>query len=1416
MIDLGKDEFDKREEQWNTNDEMLLEKYSQRYQPGAGVNFGEYYRAEMRRLGLESGITLSWRNLTYTVMQTPQTKQGTMLNNLKSMLQFWKRPKPVAYHLLNHVSGYIKPGMLTLLLGPPGAGKTTLMEVLAGRKQITPTSKMSGEVLINGDGWTPDFNRIAGYVAQDDYHIPLMTVRETLTFSSNLRNHPYVTAEKRDERVDVVLDVLGISHVAETVVGGELLRGVSGGERKRVSIGVELVSCPAVLFMDEPTTGLDSSASYDIMKSLRFVADAGIPVVVSLLQPSQELFNLFDSLILMDKRECAYFGPTNKCVEHFEQAGYTCPKNKNVAEFLLDICTVEEQQYRNAHKVPGQSLADYYRTSEISAELGRTLWAGLKPPEPERTVLPSRRIFAVDVGTQIKLCTKRNASIFFRNRRAVIVRLLRSLIIGLLIGSLFWDMDTTQLGGNNRISLVFFCITFTAMGSIASLPQVSEERRIFYHQRAAHFYRTIAHFIASLVMDIPLSFLEGIIFSSLVFWMTGMNDGSWYDQIIQFLMFGFVLLMTNLVAKQFCRFCAAATPTLGFASALAPAILCIWLVFAGFLIPRTTIPVYWKPLNVLSPFRYTLESLSVNTLSDLSIQCAPNEMVPPPSKMPPQFCTEIGLNPDCTCSFDDATCPSDELTICGCEQVCPTPSGVAILEQYGLNTKDGYVYLDAVMLVLFYTGFCLLTFFALEFFEWTSSGGSGPKTKEDEEAALAAHRNKQEGNIIEYMRDEEDYNLSGVVGDSNGIPLYSEVEASNMGASLVFSHLNYSVNIAAGLDKIKGKKKWKQLLFDVMGYAPAGRMIALMGATGAGKTTLLDVLAQRKTGGKMEGDIIVNGNFKDHYYNRLVGYVEQSNVFLPTLTVRETLQYSALMRLRATIPHTEKLRRVEETIDQLHLRDVADRMVGMPETGGLSMELRKKLSIAVELVAEPAIFFLDEPTSGLDSQAAASVMETARIVANTGVPVICTIHQPSAALFYLFDWLLLLRPGGQTIYFGPLGEKARTVLDFFRRHGLHCSEEKNPADFVLECSGAGIGPREDDPSVGFAIPEDFDCDATWLNSTEFQALVEKMDEMTNEAEMNKTETKRSGASPTGYNSPYSVSLPRQIALSVKRSFMNKYRQPTVIRSFFLMYFVMGLILGTLYFQLDTFQTGARNRVALIYFCIVFCALGAITSIPGIILQRAVYYREKPSFLRPFAYFLAQILAEIPLVLITVSVFGSMVYLMCMTNSGFDHPGGHYLFFLAVYVMAAFSCTFYAMAVASCVATTEVANTIVGVSTSMFSLFAGFIIPKESIPPYWRWLHYLSYYKYPLEALSINQMVGLTFECQEDEYVYVRVGQTFMTYCPIQSGTDFLANHFTMNTTYEYAGLDVAAIGLFSLFFIAITFLGIRFINHLKR
>lgn len=1345
------------------------------YVPGSGIQLGDYYKIELARTGLDEGLFLSWSKLSYIVMQAAEVEgPKTMRSNIKNLC---KRSRPKPYHLLNEVSGYLKPGMLVLLLGPPGAGKTTLLETLAGRKAVSRTQILSGEIKVNGKPWTPDFNRVCGYVAQDDYHIPQLTVQETLEFSSRLRSHETLSEERKRERVDVVLDVLGIRHVKDTCVGGELLRGVSGGERKRVSIGVELVTMPSVLFMDEPTSGLDSSAAYDVVKALRLVADAGIPVMVSLLQPSQELYNLFDHILVLENRRGAYFGPTATCLEHFEQAGYTCPKNKNVAEFLLEICSGTGNQYANEMHAPGQSLADYYLHSPAYEAVSRTLWFDFEPEQGNQSILPSKRVYNSSVAYQIKVNFGRGTTILWRNRRAVFVRMFRAFVMGLLIGSLFWQLDNNQLGANNRVSLVFFCITFTAMGAVASLPAVVEERRIFYHQRGSHFYRTIAQFLSSLVLDIPLSLLEGFIFGTMTFWMCGLwiseeSVGQWF---LQYLMFFAILLVTNLVAKQFCRLCAAATPTLGFASSLAPACLSIWLVLAGFLIPRQTIPFYWEPVNIFDPFRYTFESLTLNALSNFSIVCTDNELVPPPNKFNISFCNPWDMY---------------NTTPCYVNQVCGTANGDQILEQFGLNTEPGFIVIDFCILLAFYITFCILTFLALDNIMWFTVKGSSTQNDDNTETAVEVEWDVEKASQLDVDND-----LAA-------------------GSSLAFYRLNYTVDVASGIiKKIKRVKEWKQLLFDVFGYVPSGRMIALMGATGAGKTTLLDVLARRKTGGVMTGHILVNGNFIDKFYNRLVGYVEQTNVFLPTLTVRETVQYSADMRLPEGTPDYERVQLVDDTLSRLGMDAVQHRMVGDPETGGLSMELRKKLSIAVELASGPEIFFLDEPTTGLDSQAAKRVMETARVVANTGVPVICTIHQPSADLFYLFDWLLLLRPGGHTIYFGPLGEKGKTVISFFERHGLYCDPAKNPADFVLECSGAGIGKREDDPEVGFNIPDDFDNDAVWLNSPEHDTIDQKLSQVVEEAATKKT---FDGVSATGHTSEYAVSLGGQIKLSMRRAFMNKYRQPQVVRAYLGSYIFMSIILGTLYWQMPLDQTGARNRVSLMYFCIAFSSLGAISSIPGLVLQRAVYYRERPAFLRPLAYFIAMVTAEVPLVLVSVTIFSVVIYFA--TGLNLDLFGLHFLIFLVVYALSALTCTFYAMMVASAVATTEVANTIVGVTSSIFSLFAGFMIPKESIPPYWRWLHYLSYFKYPLEALSINEIASQNFTCSDggEVPIYNHYTDSYNYYCPITDGANFLSGYFTMNTQPYWIAIDTSVLIFYLMVFTVLIYVGIKFINHLKR
>eukprot|EP01094_Clydonella_sp_ATCC50884_P008033 TRINITY_DN1730_c1_g2_i1.p1 TRINITY_DN1730_c1_g2~~TRINITY_DN1730_c1_g2_i1.p1 ORF type:complete len:375 (+),score=136.77 TRINITY_DN1730_c1_g2_i1:170-1126(+) len=301
-----------------------------------------------------------------------------------------------------------------------------------------------------------------------------------------------------------------------------------------------------------------------------------------------------------------------------------------------------------------------------------------------------------------------------------------------------------------------------------------------------------------------------------------------------------------------------------------------------------------------------------------------------------------------------------------------------------------------------------------------------------------------------------------------------------------------------------------------------------------------------------------------------------------------------------------------------------------------------------------------------------------------------------------------------------------------------------------------------------------------------------------------------------FKSDYAVSFFGQVKETVKRSFMNKYRAPEGNRTYLLTYFVMALVLGTLYWLQPLSQTGARNRVALIYFLIVFASLGAIASIPGVILQREVYYREKPAFLRPLAYFVAQVLAEVPLITIGSVMFGSIVYFM--TGMNLDHTGEHYFMFLLTYVLASYTCVSFSMMMGCVAKTTEVANSLVGISSSIFSLFAGFIIPRESIPVYWLPLHYLSFFSYPLEALSLNEMTDDVFNCKDGGEVQIPVNGTDTTvpYCPIQNGASFLSYQFTMHDEFKYYWSDTAVTLGFLVAFLGLMYLALKRVSHLNR
>lgn len=282
--------------------------------------------------------------------------------------------------------------------------------------------------------------------------------------------------------------------------------------------------------------------------------------------------------------------------------------------------------------------------------------------------------------------------------------------------------------------------------------------------------------------------------------------------------------------------------------------------------------------------------------------------------------------------------------------------------------------------------------------------------------------------------------------------------------SLSFDHVNYYVDMPAEMKSQGVEETRLQLLQDVSGAFRPGVLTALMGVSGAGKTTLMDVLAGRKTGGYIEGDISISGYPKNQEtFARVSGYCEQNDIHSPHVTVYESLIYSAWLRLPSDVNMATRQMFVEEVIELVELNTLKGSLVGLPGVDGLSTEQRKRLTIAVELVANPSIIFMDEPTSGLDARAAAIVMRAVRNTVDTGRTVVCTIHQPSIDIFESFDELFLMKRGGQVIYAGPLGRNSQLLIEYFEEiEGV--SKIKygyNPATWMLEVSSAAVESQLD-------------------------------------------------------------------------------------------------------------------------------------------------------------------------------------------------------------------------------------------------------------------------------------------------------------------------------------------------------------------
>lgn len=480
--------------------------------------------------------------------------------------------------ILNNVTCEARPGELLAIVGPSGAGKSTLLSVLAG---VIHPETVSGAILINGRAMdTCSFRRVSGYVTQDDALFPMLTVEESLAYSARLRLG--CTLPDAILRARALLGQLGLAQVAGSRIGGPGMRGVSGGERRRVSIGVELVHNPAVLLLDEPTSGLDSSSAHLIVAMLKSMAASyGKTVILTIHQPGFRIIELLDRVVLISDGVLRHQGPLSLLQTRLEEGGHIIPPHVNVLEYAMDateLLTIETQiQGRRSCRFP-------YSVVRENTEKNKCYFANSRISE-------------------VTILTERFAKNVVRTKQLFLARMIQSLVAGLGLGTIFKNADNQQA----KVGFFAFSLTFLLSSSVEGLPIFLQERRILMREASRGAYRVSSYVIANFLVFFPFLFAASILYAAPVYWLIGLRR-----QIDNFLFFALVIWLAMLTANSFVACFGALVPNFIMGNSVIAGLMGSFFLFSGYFISKQSIPRYWIFMHYLSLFKYPFEAFLIN------------------------------------------------------------------------------------------------------------------------------------------------------------------------------------------------------------------------------------------------------------------------------------------------------------------------------------------------------------------------------------------------------------------------------------------------------------------------------------------------------------------------------------------------------------------------------------------------------------------------------------------------------------------------------------------------------------------------------------------------------------------------------------------------------------------------------------
>ncbi|KAJ4861875.1 ABC-2 type transporter domain-containing protein [Trichoderma breve] len=1243
--------------------------------------------------------------------------------------------------ILRQFDGIVRKGEMLIVLGPPGSGCSTFLKTIAG--------EMNG-IFVDDDAYF-NYQGISAkemhshhrgeaiYTAEVDVHFPQLSVGDTLTFAARARQPRKLPQglSRNDFAAhlrDVVMAMFGISHTVNTRVGNEYIRGVSGGERKRVTISEAALSGAPLQCWDNSTRGLDSANAIEFCKTLRMQTELfNSTACVSIYQSPQTAYDLFDKAVVLYEGRQIFFGRADEARQYFIDLGFECPARQTTPDFLTSMTSsierivrpgfegkaprtpdefaaawknsahykalqAEIEEYKQAHPINGPD-ADAFRASRQAQQA-----KGQRAKSP----------FTLSYVQQIQLCLWRGWKRLTGDPSLTLGSLIGNFIMALIIGSVFYNLKSDASSFFQRGSLLFFACLMNAFASALEILTLYAQRPIVEKHARYALYHPSAEAISSMICDLPYKVVNAIIFNLTLYFMTNLRR-----EVGPFFFFLLISFSNVMVMSMIFRTIGSATRTL-FQALVPAAILILSLViFTGFVLPTRYMLGWCRWIGYIDPLGYAFEALMVNEFHNREFECV--DFIP--SKLISEYANVSSQNQVCS-------------------SVGSVPGQPFVSGDTYVKSAFGYEWhnrwRDFGIVIAFTVFFLGVYMVCAEFVSEKKSKGEVLMYQRGHKLAAATHAEKK--------------------------PHDPEAAMTNIGPILTTERtkegvLQRQTSVFQWHDvcyEVKIKNETRRILDHVDGWVKPGTLTALMGVSGAGKTTLLDCLADRTSMGVITGEMLVDGRPRDASFQRKTGYVQQQDLHLQTTTVREALNFSALLRQPAHIPKEEKLAYVNEVIKLLDMQEYADAVVGVPGEG-LNVEQRKRLTIGVELAAKPPLLlFVDEPTSGLDSQTSWAILDLLEKLTKAGQAVLCTIHQPSAMLFQRFDRLLFLAKGGKTVYFGDIGENSKTLTNYFERNGGHpCPPEANPAEWMLEVIGAAPGSHTD-----------VNWFETWRDSPEYQAVQNELENI--KAERSQVESNVAD-DPTSYNE-FAAPFMTQLKVNLHRVFQQYWRSPIYIYSKTVLCTLVALFIGFIFYKAPNSQQGLQNQMFSIFQ--LFTVFGQLVqqSMPQFVIQRSLYeVRERPSKVYSWKIFmLSQIIVELPwnslmaVIMYFCWYYPVGLYRNAEPTDAVTERGG--LMFLYILTFLLFSGTFSTFIIAG-FETAEAGGNIANLLFTLCLIFCGVLATSDSLPRFWIFMYRVSPFSYLVNGMLSVGVANTNVICADNEFVKIQppANQTCIQY-----------------------------------------------------